>query len=198
MTSIIRQMTHIMVDIETLAVSPKAVISTIGAVRFDPRDKNLDIKKLDRFYSRVDHESCIRAGLVVDPDTMEWWRNQPGDVSKEIWESSDRANISAVLKKFSKWCDRKKIDCVWAQGSHFDIPILENAYGAVGISPPWKFWQIRDSRTLMDATGASRPFLYSDMKHHSMYDAFRQAVGVQSGYEIIGKINKKDSIGSIK
>ena len=133
-------MSEVMIDIETMAVSSDAVIVTIGAVKFDRNGKDEDIDKIDRFYERVDAQSCIDVGLRIDPTTLNWWYSQPKEVSKEIFTKHDRQPIHRVLERFSVWYgDKKTTTHVWGHGSHFDIPIMESAYNACGLDPPWGF-----------------------------------------------------------
>ena len=74
-------MSEIMVDIETMAVSSKAAILTIGAIKFDRYGEDDNINHTDRFYSRIDMQSCVDIGLDVDPVTVNWWEKQPDIVS---------------------------------------------------------------------------------------------------------------------
>lgn len=177
-------MFEVMIDLETMAVSSDAVILTIGAVKFNRRDTNDTISTMDRFYSRVDMDSCVEVGLKVDPATVEWWESQPEKVSIEIFSTVDRNHIKDVLETFSEWyIGSGAVTHIWGHGSHFDIPILENAYKACDLTPPWKFWQVRDTRTLYEAAGVKLPNVYKHMKHHAMYDAFRQIIGVQNAFK---------------
>lgn len=177
-------MSEIMVDLETMAVSPDAVIVTIGAVKFNRRDTNDNINNIDKFYSRVNIQSCVDIGLKVDPATVEWWKSQPDSVSTEIYSPDNRHPIKLTLQKFTDWYVKTEpITHIWAHGSHFDIPILENAYKACNLIPPWKFWQVRDTRTLYEASGVHLSRIYIKMKHHAMYDAFRQTIGVQNAFK---------------
>jgi len=48
----------------------------------------------------------------------------------------------------------------------------------VGRAVPWKFWQVRDTRTIFDlGISPDRPPV---LKHHALEDAWNQAVGVQN------------------
>lgn len=177
-------MSEVMIDLETMAVSCDAAILTIGAVKFNRYDTNTDINKINRFYARVDLQSCIDAGLKVDQNTVKWWSTQPKEVSKEIYSTIDRFSIDRVLEDFTEWYGNKKTTThIWGHGSHFDIPIMESAYKVCGIKPPWGFWQVRDTRTLYEFANVERPDMYKNMKHHAMYDAFRQMVAVQNAFK---------------
>ncbi len=63
---------HLMVDLETLATSPDAVILTLGAVTFDPASD----RTFDKLYYRVDLDSCTNLGMRIDDATVDWWSKQ--------------------------------------------------------------------------------------------------------------------------
>jgi DNA polymerase III epsilon subunit-like protein len=62
--------TDIMIDLETLATSPNAAVLTIGAVKFDPFGDEVNEPNCEKFYVRVDLDSCDRIGLVTNDDTI--------------------------------------------------------------------------------------------------------------------------------
>jgi exodeoxyribonuclease VIII len=39
---------------------------------------------------------------------------------------------------------------MWGNGATFDISMLEDAYRQYEIEIPWKFWNVRDCRTVLD------------------------------------------------
>ena len=63
--------TDLMIDLETLATSPDASILTIGAVKFDPFGDDVKNPKCEKFYCRVDLDSCDALGLVTNDATVE-------------------------------------------------------------------------------------------------------------------------------
>ena len=44
---------------------------------------------------------------------------------------------------------------------------------------PWKFWMERDLRTIMDIGNVNNYSLPQYNKHHALYDAYRQVIGLQ-------------------
>jgi hypothetical protein len=55
--------------------------------------------------------------------------------------------------------------------SRLDVPILEAAFKACGLVVPWKFWDVRDTRTLYDVTGVNVD--RSQGTHHNALDDAR-------------------------
>ena len=85
--------TDIMIDLETLATSPDAAILTIGAVKFDPFGDDIKDPKCEKFYVRVDLDSCDRIGLVTTDDTIAWWANQSKEAQDEAFGEDNRVDI---------------------------------------------------------------------------------------------------------
>lgn len=177
---------EVMVDIETMAVSHKASILTIGAIKFNRKDPlNKKLEDHDTFYCRVDLKSCLDMGLDYDKNTEKWWKSQPPEISKEVFDHNDRLDIRDALVQFHNWYNFTNISFVWGHGCAFDIPILESAFKACSIIPPWKFWQVRDTRTTYDLC---KVYLSADnSKHHALYDCYNQIVKLK---ECIQKIKK--------
>jgi hypothetical protein len=170
---------HLMVDLETLATSPDAVILTIGAVTFDPASNRI----FDKLYYRVDIESCDRLGMTVNDDTVEWWSKQAADVQTEAFAEDNRLPIEEVIEKFHKFA--WNCDAFWSHGATFDLVILDCYYRKLNKVPPWNFWQIRDTRTLFDL--GYDPEMPKEGLHNALEDASRQAIGVQTIYR---KLNR--------
>ena len=168
-----------MVDLETLATSPDAVILTIGAVTFDPASNRI----FDKLYHRVDIESCDRLGMTVNDDTVEWWSKQAADVQTEAFAEDNRLPIEEVIEKFHKFA--WNCDAFWSHGATFDLVILDCYYRKLNKTPPWNFWQIRDTRTLFDL--GYDPEMPKEGLHNALEDASRQAIGVQTIYK---KLNR--------
>ena len=137
-------MSEIMIDIETLSTKNNASILTIGAIRFDRNS----FKIKDQFYKRITKESNEHFNRDFNQDTIDWWSKQSDQAKKEIFENKDRINLSTALQELSIFC--RRASKIWANGVAFDINILESAYDACDLDTPWKFWTVRDTRTIYD------------------------------------------------
>lgn len=167
-----------MLDIETLSTRPESVILTLGAVKFDPWDNDVDTKQ--GFYIRINADEQMALGRHVLESTVEWWETQPEEVREEALGEGDRA----TLEEFTDQLNRFLVgaDAIWCQGPAFDIVILENLYRQLNKPTPWNYWQIRDSRTLFQVHGDPRE---KDRKgaHNALIDCYYQARGVQDIYQ---------------
>jgi DNA polymerase III epsilon subunit-like protein len=168
--------TDVMIDLETLDVTPSASILTIGAVKFDPFGDDINEPACEKFYVKVDVDSCDRIGLTVSQDTLGWWAQQSKEAQDEAFSTDGRIHISDAINQLYKFCWGAKR--VWSHGAGFDIIILEHVFRKVEKAVPWRFWEVRDTRTLFDlGIDPNRPPV---LKHHALEDAWNQAVGVQN------------------
>ena len=168
--------TDIMIDLETLATTPDATVLSIGAVKFNPFGDELNDKKMESFYVRVDIDSCDKIGLTVSDSTLEWWSKQSKEAQEEAFNPEGRINIADAMNQLYKFCWSAKR--VWSHGAGFDVVILETIFRRIQKAYPWQYWTVRDTRTLFDmGIDSKRPPV---LKHHALEDAWNQAVGVQN------------------
>ena len=163
----------IMLDIETLATSPDAVVLTFGAIKFDPFDSSKEMS--DGIYFRINVDEQIALGRRVDEGTVDWWGTQSAEVREEALGETDRVSIEDFTKALNKFV--VGATRIWAQGPVFDIVILENLYRQIGKPAPWQYYTIRDSRTLLKALGDDRQG--GALLHNALADAVSQAGAVQ-------------------
>ena len=169
-------LTDVMIDLETLATSTDAAILSIGAVRFDPNGNGIGTTERERFYARVCLDSCDELNLTIHEDTIEWWAKQSDEAKNEAFGSEGRIPIQTVfddLYKFSWGCK-----AVWSNGAGFDVVICETIFKKLQKACPWKYWQVRDCRTIYDI--GFDPELPKVTAHDALEDAVAQAIGVQN------------------
>jgi len=176
-----------MLDIETLATGPNAVMLTIGAIRFDPfsDDSNSfdgDVITMDTFYRRVDPESFTWPEAHIDDGTLEWWSKQSAEVREEAFTELDRHDIRVVMQDLFKWM-QQGYHSVWANGPAFDIVILETINKHIERGNPWKYWQVKDARTVYGLVKHERP---NPRLHHALWDCWSQIVALQSCFRNLG------------
>jgi len=154
---------RVMVDIETLGLDAGAAIISIGAVEFGTDGYH------PGFFGSITPESCEDAGLTVDEDTVEWWKDQPEEARKQLEGGHD---LPDVLKEFAEFVEGA--DEVWANSPSFDCELLIEAGRRVGVPMPWEFYEERDHRTLKSLPVA--PDVDHDgVTHNALDDAVHQA-----------------------
>ena len=157
---------NVMVDLETVDNSPTSGIISIGAVMFDGEK----ITPNKSFYRAVDMHSSIDYGLTCSKDTMEWWSKQSKEANS-VFSDPCKMQLKEALQLFAKYLPE---DCkLWGNGAAFDNAILSNAYKAVGIEQPWKFWNDRCYRTLSSLSNIKR--VQRGTHHNALDDAKSQA-----------------------
>jgi exodeoxyribonuclease VIII len=172
---------HLMVDMETLAVSPSAVVLSLGAVHFDPYSTGYG----DSIYFRIDLDDQDTLGREVDPKTIDWWSKQDPAIMEEAFSLDNRIPLVDAIDQFHRFA--WGCSAFWSHGATFDLVILENIYRQLNKPLPWNYWQLKDTRTLFDL--GHDPEMPQGSKHDALQDAIRQAVGVQNIYR---KLNIKE------
>ena len=167
--------THIMLDIETMGTSSYAAVVSIGAVKFDPNGKEVDVT--DSFYTPITLSSSMKAGLRIDADTIEWWMGQ-GD-ARERWLAEPKVDLDEALLGFSEWYGNDDTVPVWGNGATFDNVILSNAYQALGIDRPWSYRADRCFRTIKSIVQPPVKAPKYGTAHHALDDAIAQAMWLQ-------------------
>jgi hypothetical protein len=174
---------HVMIDLETVDVIPTATILSIGAVRFDPNGNELENPEMEMLYMQLDIDTQAALGFTVSDSTIEWWAKQSPEAIKAAFEDGERLTVIEAATQLHKFV--WNADAIWAQGIAFDIPMCEHLFLKAGLSVPWNFYDVKDSRTLFKlGIDAERPPVLS---HHAGEDAWGQAVGVQN---VLRKLNK--------
>lgn len=186
--------THGMIDMETCSTRADGGILTMAAIKFDPYadhsnmiDKDQNIL-LPTFYRRICLDSCVDIGLHFDDNTLDWWADQAAKnpaVMAEAFSSEDRVPIKQALQELFVFMGG--VTYPWSNGAGFDIPMIEYEYAQFGMSTPWKFWNVRDTRTMYDY-GKVRlkdvtNELNLDQAHHALYDCYCQIIALQRAFK---------------
>ena len=155
---------HLMIDLEGLATGPDTTILTIAAQAFDPFGDGYYDK---HYYARITLES--QENRVIDDGTIAWWATQPDHAREEAFGEQDRIPLDQALDELGKLIWHSKM--IWSQGPTYDMNILEHAYKSYGKALPWKYYMVRDSRTVFS--------LWPELpkpptSHHALEDCRRQ------------------------
>lgn len=162
-----------MLDLETMDYRTSATILTFGAIKFDPKS---DKEPSDGIYFRLNVDEQFELGRTTDQSTLDWWAKQDPAVMDEAFSEEDRISMDEFTSSLNKFL--VGVDNIWAQGPTFDIMILESLYTQLQKPIPWRFYQVRDSRTLFKVLGEPRQKGF-DGAHNALIDCYHQAKGVQ-------------------
>ena len=170
-----------MIDIETLATTPDAVVMSVGAVKFDPTS---DQPPYSKTLWRPDIDEQTDRDRNVSESTLEWWAKLPQHIQDDAFSEDGRIPVTEFMKELNRYC--VGADKIWCQGPQFDMLILENLYIQWGHHFGWQFWQVMDCRTLFQLMPVDpRKAIQQDL-HSADADAYYQAIGVQQCYEHFG------------
>ena len=154
----------VMLDIEGLATGPETTILTIAAQEFDPLERDSFGRD---YYVRVDLDS--QQDRTIEQGTIDWWATQPAVVREEAFAEQDRVPLRDALQGLHRviWHSKR----VWAQGPTYDMTILEHAYKSLAMPLPWRYFAVRDSRTVFALCPNLEKYPAS---HHALEDCRRQ------------------------
>jgi hypothetical protein len=173
--------THVMVDLETWGTLPGSALRSIGAVTFSPYGDAFEEK---HFYANIDRVSCEDAGLVVNKDTAIWWEGQSIKAQSRLTENC--RPLRDVVHEFAIWWQSVGGTYVWSNGANFDEVLWRVAAERVDHGTPWKYWNVRDTRTcwhLARLNAKSVPF--QGVQHDAIADARHQAKCVTKAYSML-------------
>ena len=114
---------------------------------------------------------------------MEWWCQQAEEVREEALGTDGRIPVVQMLQELNRFL--VGVNNIWAQGTVFDIGILEHLYKQYGMVPNWQYWQITDSRTLFKVHGDPRVKGKAGL-HNALEDCVSQAEAVQKIFTDLG------------
>lgn len=161
--------TDLMVDLETLGTKPETGVPLLSIgwcvwhshheFPAEPRAAQIFVK-----------ESPGQA----DPSTLDWWMSQGARYDAIQKQCAAGFSLQNAVAAF---VDAYRVNAsmrVWSHGATFDVVILEYWLRHFQIDVPWKFWDVRDTRTLFDL-GKLR---FKGNTHDAREDAIAQARAV--------------------
>ena len=173
-TSTSRTCDHLMIDLETMGKNPDAPIISIGAIFFDPQTGDMG----PEFSKTIDLET---AGGVIDRDVIKWWLKQSREAQSAIM--TDEIPLDDALLQLREFIDENSGEFfvqVWGNGANFDNTILRRSYERQGIPCPWRYYNDRDVRTIVELGkaidfDARTAIPFEGERHNALDDARYQA-----------------------
>jgi len=162
-----------MIDIETMDTRPSAVMVQIGAVLFDVDTGYISAPLL------LDVDDTALLGGTTSRATVGWWARQGG-----FQHTGAPMPVGTALRVLASFC--AGVAEVWAKGPAFDFPILDFYAERTEVPLSWKFYQVRDVRTIVsiaESMGFKVP--HDKVSHRADEDAALQARNVINAYRHI-------------
>jgi len=171
-------MYDLMIDLETMSTDSNAAIIAIGAVYFDRFTGATGAE----FYRVIDLQSCVDNDMHVSESTQQWWSNQ-SEEARAIFNHPNKTTIKQALLEFNYFVNHntgfEQVQ-VWGNGASFDCVILGNAFKRFDFVTPWKFWNDRDVRTVVELGQSyfnfypKRDMPFTGVRHNAVDDAKHQ------------------------
>ena len=162
---------HLMIDLETLGTDPYSLILSISAVIFNPFTGE-DGKRFELF---IDPQDGLNEGFKVTGDTILWWLGQEDGPRMEIVEKCVNGyTVSGALLQFSRFIEDNNVTYLWGKGPSFDLSRLTESYDKLNMTRPWKYWNERCVRTMIDLVPQTRDIPFVGDKHNGIDDSLHQ------------------------
>lgn len=182
----------VVIDTETLDTQSTAVVLTVSAIRFNRYRQGLNIEfepdgslkpeGKDQLHVMVNVTEQLIYGRTVSESTAKWWREQ-SQAAKDSVIQGEFFSVGEVMELLTEFIGDAQVYC---RGTDFDPPILASLYRMLGQKAPWKYNQVRDVRTYIDAlSGGTKGYLDEWIKpewliaHNSLHDCIRDALQMQ-------------------
>lgn len=188
---------HLMLVVKTMDTKPSAVITSIGAVFFDPVTGVTG----EQFYRCIRLDNNAVRGRSLGIETFMWWLNQPSVAQAEL-RNEQRYDLDVVIKEFilflQKNADKQRLQ-VWSKGPSFSCGVMGHAIDSYNLGELWHFWNERDVCTVIELANVlglniSESVKYDGARHHSLYSAIYQAKVVAYIWSHILKLSVISSV----
>ncbi len=201
---------NLILDYETLDVTPTACVASVAFILFDPSEflsvQDLEKKSLS---IKFDWMEQINMGRTTSDSTIEFWKQPENKEAFDLCVAPSDADVS--IKDFPKILDQyltennfyDNIGFVFSRGNAFDLSIHDNIFEMLGAEKLFPFWTYRDVRTEVDAimqhldlehdnSGYVRNFEVQDcVKHNSVHDCARDIHHMQyAHYQLAVKLGE--------
>jgi hypothetical protein len=174
-------MKDLMVDIETLGVSPGAPILSMALVAFNNVGNGGFMSRRFRW------EDQIRRGRKVDPGTLKFWFEQPREVADKWLKTDGNTPLRDEHLLSALWHYVERADRVWAYSPSFDLVFLTQYSQELSIAPPRNHYRKqRDVRTLCDYLTQEEMPPAREGQHDPLVDCLYQIDVVRSYWKKFG------------
>lgn len=153
--------THASIDIETMSTRANAVVLSVGICFFE----DTKIQPFDEIVQNgielfFDQKIQTDSGRRIDAKTMMWWKEQ-GEEAQRCLNPTDVIHPREFYRHFESFCMKADMNMGWVQryckwyvrGPTFDISIMDDLFADHNVTPPWKYYLVRDIRTWLDDYG---------------------------------------------
>jgi hypothetical protein len=140
-------MDNVMIDLETWGRTPKAVVTQIAGIYFDPESGALG----EEFNTNINAVTELANDFTVDAETLYFWFNQsPAALHAAIGAKGERNQSKYSWQGFAWFLQDAKN--IWCHAT-FDYPICVEHWKHYGIKTTWPYWAPKDLRSIVEVAG---------------------------------------------
>jgi len=164
-------LTHMSIDIETLGTASNALVLSIGASVFHPREGLIHSRSW-----KLERKSQVTFGRLIDPDTVGWWVTQNSKAQHRAFDSSIPEILpDLALEQLGELWTLTGCRMAWGFGAVFDLGIIESLADDYEVEVPWSHRQqgcLRTMSSLYPDVPRPKPEVSHDPMHDSMAQGF--------------------------
>jgi hypothetical protein len=149
----------LMIDIESLDIGPRSVVTQIALFALDlEEDETLDMHV--HSYLPIQPQLDLMPARSISASTLWWWMQQADEArgAFEFSTSEDFNDLPVLMNHFIVQFERMtrgKTYQLWARGPQFDVVNVESLLRDCGLKAPWRYDSVADLRTVMREAGIS-------------------------------------------
>lgn len=171
--TVVRPNIGLMIDTESLGLSPKSVMTQFAFVAW-PLDDPDSILREEELY--LPAQPQLDLGRVIEFNSLLWLLDQPDSVRARMAESRGNdfeellALLRSIVRKFNSVTDDGRLAYeVWVRRPQHDIPMINSLFRDCGIEVPWDYTSVNDLASLMNQAGVTKADV--DMSGFSLHTA---------------------------
>jgi hypothetical protein len=188
----------IIYDFETLGQQPKeSVVLSMAALPFTEArflsDNPYTYEELlcsTKFIKFDVKEQVSIYKRKIDNGTLEWWSKQPAEARKSLTPSSEDVPLVEIYPFIMDLVNEpKNVKKVYTRGNTFDPLFLESLLEAMSKKDPFPWWNIRDTRSMIEGMSYGADMSNSFMpeglekafiKHNPIHDVSIDVMRIQT------------------
>ncbi|HET8773955.1 MAG TPA: 3'-5' exonuclease [Thermoanaerobaculia bacterium] len=113
-----------MIDVETMSLTPRAAVASIGAVAFDPWGEEPLNQRGRVLHVRLDLGA--QASREFDGETVAWWLRQSEGARQSIVIAQEPPRTA--LLRLADFYEANGVDTAWSYGAAFDHPVVADLW----------------------------------------------------------------------
>jgi len=189
-------------DYETLGHDPQTLpVLSIAVMQFDMSRFTTNPYSFDELIGMCSEykfdvkQQVEELGRKIDMDTLNWWKDQDASIRDKYLKPTDSdIHVSSLYDILDASC--AKTEMIFTRGNTFDPVVTSSILSALGMEEPYKYWQIRDTRSYLDGmtfgSGIPNKFIPEGLEdkfkaHDATHDVAMDVMRMQTVAQVISQ-----------